>query len=72
MKIEDITIKIGQYYIVRTDNYKYLGITVDEKLTWKKHIGTLKNKISSIVEAIRRADITITRTARILLIEDLC
>lgn len=58
-------IKIEQsniYYMI-----KYLGLTVDEKLTWKEHLTSVNNKISSTVEAIRRANIVTTEKTQKLI-----
>ena len=39
---------MGDQKIERTDNYKYLGIMVDDKLNWKLQINTLCTKLSSV------------------------
>lgn len=47
-------LKINNMEIQRVYDAKYLGLLIDSKLTWSKHIGKIKNKIRSITFAIRR------------------
>lgn len=46
-------LKINNIIIKRTYNEKYLGITLDSKLTWKPHIESIKSKLRSLSGAIR-------------------
>ena len=47
-------IKYGECYISIVDSVKYLGITIDNKLTWDKHISTTCKKFSSKLGALKR------------------
>ena len=38
----DINVKIGKTDIKKTNNYKYLGINLDENLNWSEHLETIK------------------------------
>ena len=49
-----IPIKYGKCYISIVDFVKYLGITIDNKLTWDKHINTTCKKFSSKLGALKR------------------
>lgn len=40
--------------IDKVKEYKYLGFTIDEKLTWYSHIKNLKRKICMFIGALRR------------------
>lgn len=51
----DINLRINQNKIVRVLSTKYLGLTIDSKLTFHQHIDNLKKKLNSISFAIRRA-----------------
>src|SRR5436190_19018135 len=35
--------------IQKVSSFKYLGLTLDEKLTWENHISALHNKIKSSI-----------------------
>ena len=39
---------MGNHKIERTDNYRYLGIIMDDKLNWKLHISKLCTKLSNV------------------------
>ena len=41
----DINVKIGKTDIKKTNNYKYLGINLDENLNWSEHLKTIKKKL---------------------------
>ena len=47
-------IKYGGCYISIVDSVKYLGITIDNELTWDKHISTTCKKFSSKLGALKR------------------
>ena len=42
-------IKIGKQFIQRTKLVKFLGVLMDEHLTWKFHITELRKKFSTTV-----------------------
>ena len=41
----DFNVKINDKTITRTTCVKYLGVFIDDKLTWSNHIAYLKNKL---------------------------
>ena len=48
----DITIKLNGTEIARKNEIKYLGVTLDQKLTWKSQIDYLSKKMSKCMWAI--------------------
>jgi len=44
-----LTLKIGSSIISRISETKYLGIVIDDNLTWCNHISTLISKVSSMI-----------------------
>ena len=40
------SIKMGNVFLKRVDSVKYLGVIVDENLTWEKQIEYLSSKLS--------------------------
>jgi hypothetical protein len=49
----DLSITLADKYITNTTNIKFLGLTTDEKLSWKCHIKQVLTKLSSACYAIR-------------------
>ena len=46
--ISNFTIKMGDNVIEKTEQYKYLGIIFDDKLSWKSQIDKMCGKLSSV------------------------
>jgi hypothetical protein len=49
-----LILKIGSNIITRISETKYLGVVIDENLTWSNHISTLINKVSSMIGIMYR------------------
>ena len=45
----DLRVTIGEHAIERRLSGKFLGMTLDDKLTFKEHINTVKGKVSKLV-----------------------
>ena len=43
----NIQIKMGDLYLERVNQIKYLGVTLDDQFTWKAHIQYVRKKLSS-------------------------
>ena len=52
--MEGFKIDIGGDEIERVDNAKFLGVYIDETLTWSNHIKVIANKIAKNIGVIRR------------------
>jgi len=50
----DMNISINNHIISKVDNLKYLGVLLDNKLTWKSHIAQVKKQISQACGAFTR------------------
>ena len=44
-KYTNLDIKIGNSSILKVENYKYLGVTIDSNLNWYDHIEAVKTKL---------------------------
>ena len=53
-KVGDSPVLLNNVAVLRTNTYKCLGVEIDEKLSWEKHIETICNKASAGIGAIRR------------------
>ena len=49
-----IALRVGDKLIRRTKEVKYIGITVDERLTWGDHIDYISTKTRGNIGAIKR------------------
>ena len=49
--------------IKRITSVKYLGVLIDEHLTWKEHITVIENKVSKNLDILYRARRVLDRTA---------
>ena len=48
-KADNITLKINNNILEEVNNYKYLGLIIDNKLNWKHHIDSLHTKLSRTI-----------------------
>ena len=62
---------MGVHKIERTDNYKYLGIVIDEKLNWKLQITKLCSKLSSVCGVISKVRHYLDRSSLLLIYHSL-
>lgn len=53
-------IRINHRSIEQVNSIKFLGITVDQKLTWEKHIDNIVAKLSKICFIIRQLRVTVS------------
>ncbi len=52
---ENCTICIDDNIIERVNNTKFLGVIIDDKLTWKLHVEYICNKVAKGIGILRRA-----------------
>lgn len=63
-----INLCINHKNIKQVCYYKYLGLTIDDKLTWDKHIDDISNrKLCGLIGALRRVNDCLTVECRFLL-----
>ena len=70
-KVADLDIVIGRTKINRVSSCKFLGVEIDEKLTWLPHIKQVEKKISSALFMIRHIRYKINRTTALKLYDTL-
>ena len=61
IKATNVTIKIDSRNIPQVETTKFLGITLDHGLTWKKHIDNLLRKIKSNLKILQESKCWITK-----------
>ena len=69
--IEDLDVIISNTKIERKSESRFLGVIVDEKLNWNKHIQTLKSKMSKYVGVMCKLKFQIPLKARLLIYNSL-
>ena len=62
---------MGDHEIEKTDNYKYLGILIDDKLNWDLQITKLCSKLSSVCGVISKVRHYLDREALMLIYNSL-
>ena len=40
--------------LIRGETYKYLGVEIDQSLTWRDHVDKIAKKVSGGIEVLRR------------------
>ena len=64
---EALKIRINNEDIVKVSETKFLGIYIDFRLNWKKHIQNISNKVSKCIAIIYCASRVLNETALIML-----
>lgn len=59
----DNVVMVESIVIERVDSFKYLGIILDETLSWKSHISHVEKKVASMCGIMRRISGFVTRKA---------
>ncbi len=54
LKVNTLTLKIDNVNIERVANLNFLGLTLDEHLTWKCHLNKISNKISQCMGILNK------------------
>ena len=65
------TIKIGETIIERVTDFNFLGLTIDENMTWKAHTHKITNKISRAIGVINSLKNTLPRSVLLTLYNSL-
>ena len=65
--VSNFTVQANGHNIERVNKFKYLGVVVDQNLSWKDHIEYIGKKISSRLGMLRRARKVLPRHACITL-----
>ena len=54
-KVDKVNIEIDGHPIGQVDDTKFLGVFIDKKLTWKKHINYIKGKVARGIGILTKA-----------------
>ena len=70
-KPNDFTIDMGGNIIEQTESYKYLGVMIDEKLSWKPQIENMCSKLASVCGILSKVRYVLDRNSLMLLYNSL-
>ena len=63
---DNFELKMGNHVIERTKSYRYLGLLVDEKFSWRDHINEVCSKLSQVAGVIFKIRTLLTKEALML------
>ena len=52
--VNDVSLKVNSTAIDRTDSFKYLGVVINQTMSWSEHIDTISTKINQRIGLIKR------------------
>ena len=53
-KLETITLQVGQHRITSQSSIRYLGVMIDARLNFKRHVEYVASKVSAVRSALSR------------------
>jgi hypothetical protein len=62
-KVTNFQVTIGHYQLKRVMEYKYLGVFLDDSLTWKSHVEYITTKVGKRLGLLRRTRKDLTANA---------
>lgn len=68
---EHLPLTINTDILLRSHQEKYLGLLLDDMLTWKPHINSIKNKITSLTGIVRRMSNCVPHKSRLMIYNSL-
>ena len=67
-RFQDLTLKIEEDELSRESSYKYLGIIINENMTWGDHIASMQQKVAKRIGLIKRIGHLIPRAQLLTLV----
>ena len=52
--VNDVSLKVNSTAVERSDLFKYLGIVINQAMSWSEHIDTISTKINQRIGMIKR------------------
>jgi len=66
-KKSNVTVRLNDTDIEMVYVSKFLGVLIDHKLNWKKHISMIKSKLSKTIAIMHKAKYVLNKKARLIL-----
>ena len=70
-KFDNVSITVNDSTLDRIDSFKYLGVTIQQNLTWSEHIDNISKKFNQRLGFIRRIKFLLPKQARLTLYNSL-
>ena len=70
-KFDNVSITVNDSILDRVDSFKYLGVTIQQNLTWSEHIDNISKKFNQRLGLIRRIKFLLPKQARLTLYNSL-
>jgi hypothetical protein len=70
-KFDNVSITVNDSILDRINSFKYLGVTIQQNLTWSEHIGNISKKLNQRLGLIRRIKFLLPIQARLALYNSL-
>ena len=70
-KFDNVSITVNDSILDRIDSFKYLGVTIQQNLTWSEHIDNISKKFNQHLGLIRRIKFLLPKQARLTLYNSL-
>ena len=67
--LEEFTLTIKEKELDSVNSYKYLGVIINENLSWTDHVDYIKNKVSQRLGVLRRIKHLLPRDTRELFVK---
>ena len=67
--LEEFTLTIKEKELDRVNSYKYLGVIINENLSWTDHVDYIKNKVSQRLGVLQRIKHLLPRDTRELFVK---
>ncbi len=71
-KVNNVKIKMNNITIIyKVNEFNFLGLTIDENLTWKNHINIIANKLSKSIGILNKLKLFLPLNAKVLIYKSL-
>ena len=70
-RVNEISLQVNSTGIERTESFKYLGVVINQTMSWSKHIDTISRKINQRIGMIKRIRHLLPLQARLTLYSSL-
>ena len=69
--LEEFTLTIKEKELDRVNSYKYLGVIINENLSWTDHVDYIKTKVSQRLGVLQRIKHLLQRDTRKLFVKSM-